>query len=173
MRWINCRGAVVLLASCGGVHSGYPDAAGASCEPHGSGTISGTAKGQAIGPVASAFILAAGGMSVLVLDDANGVCAQPAATGYHVNVQFCAPPAVASYPGTQQGSFHCPDSTTHVYANIKNDVNGLDYEDGFGGTLTIEAVTPACVRGSYALNFDQGNLVIDTLMGEFDAVVCP
>lgn len=169
----------LVLGACGSGVSQNPggdapiDTTPVGCTPEGTGTVTGTSMGASIGPIASAYQMAAGGMYVIVLDDRPGVCGPPAASGLHINLIFCAQPSVQRYPVASEGGWSCPNDAP--IAVIKDDITARDHAEGLFGTIDITSTDDSCVTGMYEIDFDTGGAGSasgDRVSGEFNAVVC-
>ena len=143
------------------------------CGVAGTGVASGAIAGATIGPIvrASQVTPPNGGGVVIVLDEADGACGQPNATGEHLVLGFCNAPAAMTYAVVGEQQFSCPGASAFglVEQNGKT-----DFAESLSGSITISGVTSTCVTGTFDISFQPvGAGATASLTGSFDAVICP
>lgn len=172
-------GAMVLAGgACGGDGGEAPDAASAdalqpgACGTAGSGTVNGMIGGVAVSPVVRAAQVTIPGSGVaIILDEVAGACGQPATTGEHLVLGFCAAPTAMTYPAVGEQQFDCPGA--NAFGLVEQ--NGTsDFAESLSGTITIISATSTCVTGTFDISLQPaGAGAPASLTGAFSAVVCP
>lgn len=149
---------LLSLVACG--DSGV----GGSCDPNGSGSITGTVRTATFGDITTAYEQrGSDGRAVLALSEDGKVCGG-LGSGQDLALLFCDAPVATRYDVLSDGDFVCPIAGALAIFEMKG---GDDFAESTGGRVTFEAATDDCVRGSFEIDFDG-----ETLTGEFDAVVC-
>jgi len=163
MRAIVC--ALLALVACSG------DDANTSCEPQGASSGEADILGAPLGPFARAALTitpagVAASQLALVLDEAEGACGEPGASGRRVVLAFCVTPERGDYDVLAAGSLRCGSEASAAQVSaLLEDANGTDLGTATGMLHVDHA--GGCVSGTYELSFAGAMLV-----GDFDAVVC-
>lgn len=97
-----------------------------------------------------------------VLDESDGACGAPAASGRRLVIDFCEAPTEAAYAIVPPSQLACPGAAVAVV----EEADGTDVIKANAGTVTITQAG-ACVAGTYALTFGG-----DMIEGSFDVAVC-
>lgn len=138
-----------------------------TCLPDGVAEGETMLRGEPLGPFVRAAQITlppgSAGTHALLFDEVAGACGDSAATGKHLVLLLCAPPAPGTYRIVGPSAYRCPGAD--VLAVVEKD-GPTDFAIATTGELTLESVV-GCVRGTYA-----AELGGETIGGMFDAVVC-
>jgi hypothetical protein len=151
-----------LVTACGG----DPDE---TCAPEGFADGESVVEGEPLGPFARAALVTPdprpfGGVAwALVLDEGDGECGQPGATGRRVSILFCDTPASGVYEISVPMAFRCPSEKVAAFLE---DERGMDLAEAVDGEIEVD-YAGGCVAGTYRLHLGTG-----LISGSFDAVVC-
>jgi hypothetical protein len=152
---------VLALAAC--------DDPDETCAPEGFADGESVVEGEPLGPFARAALVTPdprpfGGVAwALVLDESDGECGQPGATGRRISILFCDTPAPGPYEISLPMAFRCPSEKVAAFLE---DSRGMDLAEAVSGEISID-YAGGCVAGTYELQL--GTALIS---GSFDAVVC-
>lgn len=157
----------VLVAACGDDGGSTPADSNSQpmCGANGTGTANGTVMGIQVSPVVRANYVVAGGAAAVVLDEGPGQCGVPNNAGEHLVLLWCAPPTPGTSTIVAEQDWGCPGPDS---AGLIEQNGGTDFAEATGGSLTVNTIDSMCVTGSYTVMFGG-----DTMMGSFDATVCP
>jgi hypothetical protein len=123
--------------------------------------------GATLGPFARAMQVPATSATLpityaFVLDEAEGACGEPGASGRRLVIDFCDAPTEAAYAIVPPSQLACPNGAVAVV----EEADGTDVIKANAGTVTITQAG-VCLTGTYSLTFGG-----DMIEGGFDVAVC-
>lgn len=157
------RPALLALAACGSPMGHADDTPidmppALSCGTTGAATVSGSIAGETIAPVARAIQTTFAGVTpVIMIDDGGTGCTAHNGMTDMVSFVICTP-MVATYPIENGIGGPCPDPEVTALSAYTLSDNMYQSASGRGGTFTIDSIDATCMKGSFSVQFETGQL---------------